>query len=443
MKELFAGYIRYSDEEFKEIWKKAIFVVDTNVLLNFFKYSTKDTTSSFFDILKGLKEAERLYIPHHVALEFIFNYENVMNSQSDGINQLVNNLMQLKEEANTVFNRVKSFHPYVINNNFKFILDDLEEINQKLEFQKEKEIGSLPDVQELKKNLFELMDGIIGESYNQTKINEIEKEGKERYKHEVPPGWKDKNEKQKLNFRTYGGIRYQQLYGDLIVWNQMIDKVKNEEENTKPIIFITEEKKVDWWEKDESDNIKRPQPHLIQEFLEKTKQKFYMYRIDTFVKYAKEYLGADVSDEQMQNLTTQVENIRKVEEQEEISNTLDFDTFNEAFSYLSISERQEFEHMATEANVDTVASNFIYNNSIRWALAVALTKIEKRYMSSIENIKQYNQVLAKEAIDNYNYLPKDLNKRIRKLLKGIRFLDNEFAFYEGGGDIYSDRFSSL
>ncbi|MEW4264135.1 PIN-like domain-containing protein [Priestia megaterium] len=432
MKELFAGYLKYSDEEFKEIWEKATFVVDTNVLLNFFKYSTKETTSTFFKILKDLKEAGRLYIPHHVALEFFFNYENIMHSQSDGINLLVNNLMELKKEANSVFNRVKSAHPYIINDNFKFILEDLGQLNQKLESYKAQEIDSLPSVEELKKDLFELMDGVIGEPYNQNKINEIEKEGKERYKHEVPPGWKDKHEQKKANFRTYGGIRYQQLYGDLIVWNQMIDKVKNESENTEPIIFITEEKKVDWWEKDDSDKIKRPQPHLIQEFLEKTKQKFYMYRTDNFVKHANKYLNAGVSEEQIQNLTTQVENIRKVEELPEVNYKSKVDV-DQVLQYLSISERRAFDNMlesSYDLDLDEEVADFKHARAIKWGMEKALPRMENTLRSVANNLSLYDPAIARGVLYTLDHLPNDIDKRVFLLLDAIGYAKDKFKFYE-------------
>lgn len=433
MKDLFAGYFRYSDDEYTEIWDKAIFVVDTNVLLNFFKYSTKDTTSSFFDILKKLKEDGRLYIPHHVALEFFFNYEDIMDSQREGINQLVNNLLQLEKEANDIFNRFSSSNPYIKNDNFKFILHEIVEINKKIELQREEEIKSLPDVQELKNELLGLMEGIIGEPYNQIKINEIEREGKERYKHETPPGWKDQNDKQKLSFRTYGGIRYQQLFGDLIIWNQMIDKMKDEDEDTKSIIFITEEKKVDWWDKDGSGNIKRPQPHLIQEFLEKTKQKFYMYRIDTFVKYAMQYLGAEVTDEQMHNLTTQVENIRKTEEVNE--NKVKFSksrSLNSIFDYLNDIEREIFYEMIEESNdleLDSSTANSKYNQAMKWAIRNALPKVEKEYHDLVNIVKNIDEDKGYLVQQFYFSLPEDIDKRALILVDEILKIKKDLNIY--------------
>ena len=38
MKDIFKGYYRPSDDEFKKMWEEGIFVFDTNVLLNFYRY---------------------------------------------------------------------------------------------------------------------------------------------------------------------------------------------------------------------------------------------------------------------------------------------------------------------------------------------------------------------------------------------------------------------
>lgn len=53
MKEKFIGFIGYTDTELKDLWESAVFVVDTNILLNFYKYTSKESTQSLLDILKN------------------------------------------------------------------------------------------------------------------------------------------------------------------------------------------------------------------------------------------------------------------------------------------------------------------------------------------------------------------------------------------------------
>ncbi|MBP0029400.1 MAG: DUF4935 domain-containing protein [Roseofilum sp. Guam] len=67
MKDLFPSYYRPNQEEFKEIWQSAIFILDTNVLLNLYRYS-EETRKQFFSVLEQL--SDQLWIPYQVALEF-------------------------------------------------------------------------------------------------------------------------------------------------------------------------------------------------------------------------------------------------------------------------------------------------------------------------------------------------------------------------------------
>ena len=78
-----------------------------------------------------------------------------------------------------------------------------------------------------------LFDGKVGEGFDKSKISEIEKEGADRYKKKIPPGYKD-NKKSNNN------------YGDLIIWKELLQYAK---ENSKGIIFITGDRKEDWWNK--------------------------------------------------------------------------------------------------------------------------------------------------------------------------------------------------
>nr|WP_144468340.1 PIN-like domain-containing protein [Bacillus pumilus] len=162
MLDQFKGFIGYTDDKFKELWEKAIFVVDTNILINFYKYTSKQSTKSLLDILKKLKENNRLWIPHQVALEYFFNYEDNMFKQKEGYNQLKRELTKLKEEAQKALSTVKSKHPYIITEKFQYFVDSIENSNETLKEQINEEIKNLPDSNAIQKDLLNLLDGITG-----------------------------------------------------------------------------------------------------------------------------------------------------------------------------------------------------------------------------------------------------------------------------------------
>lgn len=114
----------------------------------------------------------------------------------------------------------------------------------------------------------------IGEEYRYEKLYKIYEEGERRYSLKIPPGYKDAETKK--DYRKFG---------DLIIWYQMIDKALDEK---LPIIFITEDVKEDWWEKE--NEWKRPHSELLFEFFSKTEQYFMMYTYTDFVKTAKVFI---------------------------------------------------------------------------------------------------------------------------------------------------------
>ncbi|WP_225988750.1 PIN-like domain-containing protein [Peribacillus frigoritolerans] len=432
---MFIGFLGYTDEEIKELWENATFVVDTNILINFYKYSSKESTKSLLDILKKLKQDNRLWIPHQVALEYFFNYEDNMHRQHEGFELLGKELKKLKESASKVLRSVKSKHPYIMTEKFQFFIENIEKSNGQLQEELDKEIESLPDSKKIQNDLLTLLDGIIGEPYSQKDIDKIEKDGKERYQHNIPPGFKDKTD-DKQGYRTYGDFRYQQLYGDLIVWNQMIDKAKTEG-NPKPIIYITEDRKEDWWEKDRGE-IKRPHPQLIQEFLNKTQQKFYMYRTDGFVINAIKYLGSDVTKEQAQEVTIEIENIRKVEEFKEYDiRNQKARTINKVADYLSKEELNVFYQMVNQSNdleLDSSTANYKYSQAISWAFRNALPRLEKKFQDLIILLTSLNKEEGHLAQHFYGSLTEDSDERVLKLLEGIPNIRGSIDYYKGSLD---------
>lgn len=434
MLEDFRGFIDYTDDEYKEIWEEALIVVDTNILINFYKYSSEESNKILFGVLKKLKDFDRLWIPHQVALEYFFNYESDMNKQYEGYDLLGKKLLKLKEQAENTLKNIKSDYPYIDIENFHFFVDDIQKSNKKLDEKLNKVKQSLPNPESIRDSILDLLSNIVGESYSQNRIDEIENYGKDRYSNGVPPGFEDKDKHDKQNYRTYGNIRYQRLYGDLIVWNQMIDKAR---EVSKPIIFITEDKKGDWWDK-EGKNIKRPQPHLIQEFSEKTEgQKFYMYRTDNFVKYANFNLSFNFTEQQLNSVTEDIENIRELENNKDtkmnfIYSESDFliDKYNEdlknvkvdeLMGYLSNEDKGDFSIRLKEiADTANGTSEFLerYDWLIMQAILTAIPGMEEEAKNLIAEIATKDYDKAKLYTKKFNSLQKE-----KKVKKGILLLE--------------------
>lgn len=167
---------------------------------------------------------------------------------------------------------------------------------------------SQPDLDLIKERINDLIQDRLGGEYTQKKIDEICKSGEERYKNEIPPGFKDLKEKAN-KITIHNGLKYMKEYGDLVYWNQILDKSK--EESTKSIILITDDNKPDWILEIKGEK-KGPHPELIHEFKRISGGKqFYLYNTEQFLSYAKQYL--EIEDKYVLNngiIEKAIENVK-------------------------------------------------------------------------------------------------------------------------------------
>lgn len=122
-------------------------------------------------------------------------------------------------------------------------------------------------------------------------MDKIYEEGADRYKRRIPPGFEDEKDK-KDKTKEYDGIVYLDEFGDLVVWKQIIDKAKNDQ---KPIIFVTDDVKEDWWQIEKGRTI-GPRVELLNEFRREVDVPFYMYKSEQFISQIQLHLSEEVNE---------------------------------------------------------------------------------------------------------------------------------------------------
>ncbi|MEG4233820.1 PIN-like domain-containing protein, partial [Microcoleus sp. Pol11C3] len=115
-----------------------------------------------------------------------------------------------------------------------------------------------------------------------------------------PPGFKDAEEKED-----------ERKYGDFILWKQILEFAKKE---SRPIIFVTGEKKEDWWVK-KNKKIISPHVELRREFHEYVHQPFWMYQTQDFLQIAKDKLMVEIDQKSIEE-TNAIADIELVDEQD-------------------------------------------------------------------------------------------------------------------------------
>ena len=86
MRELFPGFYKRTDKELSECWQEGIFVFDTNMLLNVYRYAS-ETRDRYFEILDILKKRNQLWIPYQAAYEYQDRRIDVIRGQLEPYTQ--------------------------------------------------------------------------------------------------------------------------------------------------------------------------------------------------------------------------------------------------------------------------------------------------------------------------------------------------------------------
>lgn len=307
MKNLFPQFNIISEVEKKEIWNKAIFVFDTNVLLNIYRYKSS-ARKELLDVLEKLKD--RIWIPHHVALEFQRNRLAVIYGQLKLFNEVRRVIKGAQSNLNSGIehlelrktNSLIDIGPLV--NNFKKLVDDFNSEIKEIEDQQQKLNG--PDL--LKEKIELLFEDRVGlPPDRQELIDEIYKEADGRFKKFIPPGYIDNENKknESTNEHSHQGLNYKRQYGDYLVWRQILDYVKNDDLK-KNIVLVTSDSKEDWWSEFKLNGSKTigARPELIDEIRTKSgAEKLLMYDTESFLHNAKSFLDADVSQDTLEEVS--------------------------------------------------------------------------------------------------------------------------------------------
>jgi len=271
MKDKFPGYFPLDEKHLKMLWKKSIFSVDANVLLNLYRYS-QETRDELLEILNVTQVKNRLWISNQATLEFLENRLSVINEQIEAYEEMILSFQRIKTTLED-----KRKHPFLNDVNSKKLHTALEETEKELKESKEF-YEKLITSDHILEKVTSLLVGRVGNEYSEEEITKVCEEGEIRYEKKIPPGYKDEDK---------GGTR---KFGDLLVWMQLMDQSKD---SGLAVIFITDDKKEDWWLRFKGKTISA-RPQLIKEFKLNTGKDFVLYQVDRFMEAAISNLGLKI-----------------------------------------------------------------------------------------------------------------------------------------------------
>lgn len=283
MRKKFPEFYTPNENDFQRLWKQSLFVFDANTLLNLYMY-TEDTVNDFWKVFENIKG--RIWISFQAGYEFHKNRASRIRTQQVLFEKTISSIKNISDDAKTAL--VQNFkntreHPSIQENE---ILKEVSDFFESLVIKVEKKKKDYPDLfkeeDEILSKISDLFDGKVGNKFSEEKLEEIFKEGEERYKREIPPGFEDAKDKE--------GNR---KFGDLVIWKEILEYAKDDK--VRSVIFITDDGKKDWW-KIASGRTISPHPKLIKEFKDETDKEYYQYSSEQFLRFAQSNL-IEVSDE--------------------------------------------------------------------------------------------------------------------------------------------------
>lgn len=281
-------------EKFQEIRSSEhIIVLDTTVLLELYRQPANIS----LDVISALKRIlTNIYIPRQVYEEYLKNYHKICGDEKKKYKKVTKELSDsLKKLQNDIAKKVGEYrkHNYTdiskLQKNLNEKIKDTQNIITEFEKSHHAEIQlNINFLQNDKvKEFVDLLlnQGSIGQKIPFSKKILLLQEGQVRYDNLIPPGFHDsaKNGEAK--------------YGDLFVWKDIITIAK--EKNTN-IIFVCNDTKEDWWEKNKDTPIDLRQ-ELNEEFKETNPSlSIHFLTLDKFFSYLAEELKLGKSKSALQ-----------------------------------------------------------------------------------------------------------------------------------------------
>jgi predicted nucleic acid-binding protein len=294
----FECYKTYSDEELREALRSSLVVLDTNVLLNLYRYND-ETRASIIDVMRAL--GSRLWIPHQVLEEFWRNRERALTDPLAQVRQSSAELERLQNAAQDTLRvwvnraaltaQAAALAEAKLAEAFEEAQSLLDELLDEAQIQQARSTQRDPVLALLEP----VLNGRVGPPMSEDSHAKAVLEGQRRAAAGEPPGFRDASKSDK---GPEGAA------GDYLVWEQVLVEATA---RGLPVVFVTGDVKRDWW-RFEGSNARGPRIELAREMKRRCDAHLYMLRPDALLSLA-DALAVSVRPRSVEDVerTTRVE----------------------------------------------------------------------------------------------------------------------------------------
>jgi hypothetical protein len=288
----FSGYVTPTAEDWKGVLANGMVVVDTNVLLNLYRYNqgareTLLATLGKFDA--------RLWVPHQVMEEFWRNRDSALEDPEKQLGQSVTALRAGLEKSFSDLrhwvNRVSLGREgaaeleSILSDAMEAVIEKMGSVVTASGVEMERDTGQ----DKIVLALSELLDGKVGENLTADERAAAIIEGRRRIERQIPPGYEDRKKQARGDDTEVG---------DYLVWLQLMAEAKRRGQD---VLFVTGDAKEDWWRMRNKIGL-GPRNELSEELLETAGARLFMLKPERLLAYARDFLHVAVSEDSVQNV---------------------------------------------------------------------------------------------------------------------------------------------
>ncbi len=277
MRNEFSWYFKASESEIRDIWSDGLLTLDANVLLDLYRYH-ENTRSSLLTCIENFKD--RLWLSRQASEEFFRNRSKVIISATSGFKQAAEDLSKLSKALSIAVTQLQSnriISADIANRLDSAVASAISTAEERVASENSAHPKFLSD-DPLLERLLSMFENAVGPAFSEEELKKVKPEAEQRKKAGVPPGFLDDHK---------DGDR---PFGDFFLWRQVLDHAKAQ---SKPIIFVTSERKEDWWEKHSGITV-GPRHELLREAHEYSGQRVLIYQTDRFLEFATERVGGTI-----------------------------------------------------------------------------------------------------------------------------------------------------
>ena len=284
----FEAYRTVTEADYHHVLTKGVVVLDTNVLLNLYRYNA-ETRQDFFSVLSRL--GDHLWVPHQAVAEFWRNRESVLRDprDTDSTTQaLTSHRDAVLTTIRTWSNRVR-LQPQsrdelltLLSGAFATVTAAVADLAD----DEAREFARDTSKDPILTGLEPILRGHVGMPFSDSEHVKVLEEAKRRVAAKEPPGYRDAN-------KPGDGAT-----GDYFIWAQTLKEAKRRKQD---VLIITGDVKEDWWRREHGE-IRGPLPYLVNELRKVAGARLFMLRPEVLLPYARKILEVDVRDESVQDI---------------------------------------------------------------------------------------------------------------------------------------------